>query len=92
MDYYVTEFLNGYWSTWDDDYYMEFDDDGSCSYNLPHPDRPWNTEYYSIRSMVWGWYDGNDVLLGKVYQIEIIDYDTIQVYCFKDKRTYTLYR
>lgn len=89
-------FLEGYWATSGGSYYLNFyeqDDGGTyCSYNLPRPSQPKGTKYYEIRSNIWIWTDKDNKELKKVYRIEVVDYDVIQVYCYKNGKTYKLYR
>lgn len=92
----IAYFLEGYWSTYGDDYYISFyeNDRGGISsqYNLPHVLQPNGTKYYDIWSLTYVYINENNVELTKVFRFEIVDYDTIKVYCFKNNRTYTLYR
>ncbi len=92
----ISYFLEGYWSTYDGDYYFNFyenDEGGStCSYNLPHPDQPSGTKYYNIKDLIWVWEDANNKELAKVFRITINSFDSISVYCYKNNRTYKLYR
>lgn len=92
----ITYFLEGYWTTYSGDYYLNLyeDDDGSTSseYNLPWVSKPSGTKYFDIASMIYVYEDGDGKELAKVYRFEIVDYDTIKVFCYKNNRTYTLYR
>lgn len=92
----ITYFLEGYWSTYSGDYYINFyeNDSGStsCEYNLPRVSEPSGTKYYDIEDMIFYWENKDYKRLTKVYRFEIVDYDTIKVFCYKNNRTYTLYR
>ena len=92
----ILYFLKDRWTTWSGDYYLEFyeNDSGSISssYNLPWVAEPRGTKYYDIEDMVY-YFDGdNNNHLAKVYRFEIEDYDTLKVFCYKNNRTYTVYR
>ena len=90
----IAKFLEGYWTG--SGYYLQFyeNEDGgtSCRYNLPWVSQPYGTKYYDIEGLIFYWEDANDNKLAKVYRFEIVDFDTIRVYCYKDGRTYTLTR
>lgn len=88
-------FMEGYWSNYSGYYYMSFyksDSGGTSSlYNLPAASKPAGTKYYDFESQTYVWTDGSKTL-AKVFYITIVDYDTIQVYSYRDGYTYTLYR
>ena len=92
----ITYFLEDYWTTYNGDYYLNFyeNDDGNttCSFNLPWVAEPAGTKYYDIEDLILYWDGDNNNHLAKVYRFEIVDFDTIKVYCYKDNKTYTLYR
>ncbi|MBE6621725.1 MAG: hypothetical protein E7630_02095 [Ruminococcaceae bacterium] len=92
----ISCFLEGYWSTYSGDYYINFyESDGggtSSEYNLPWVSEPYGTKYYDIRSLIYIYTNEDSKELAKVYRFEIVDYDTIKVFCYKNNRTYTLYR
>lgn len=94
----ITYFLEGYWSTdiYYTDYYFSFyeSDSGgtSCKFNLPSATKPTGTKYYDVNDLIFVWEDANGNILAKVFIFEIVGHDTIKVYCYKDNRTYTLYR
>ena len=96
QDAAIALFLEGYWTTYSGNYYLNFfkNDDGgtSSNHNLPWTAKPYGTKYFGIHSMVYVWEDENSKELAKVYRFEIVDYDTIRVYCYKDNNTYMLYR
>ena len=88
-------FLESYWTTGNGYYYMNFYENSNggttSDHSLPWVAQPSGTKYFEIIDMVYCW-TNDEGPLAEVYRFEIIDYDTINVYCFKDKKTYTLYR
>lgn len=94
QDSSINYFLESYWTG--SGYYLHFYayDDGSTysTFDLPWVAKPYGTQYYSIDDMILYWDNGNNEHLAKVYHFEIVDYDTIRVLCYKDNRTYTMYR
>lgn len=96
QDSAISYFLEGYWTTYSSDYYLNFyeSDSGgtSSSFNLPWVAEPAGTKYYDIEDMIYYWDDDDSNHLAKVYRFEFVDYDTIKVFCYKNNRTYTLYR
>ena len=96
QDQAITYFLEGYWTTYSGGFYLSFyeNDNGSttCSFDLPWVAKPSGTKYYDIEDLIFYWDGGNDNHLAKVYRFEIVDYDTITAFCYKNNRTYTLYR
>ena len=93
-DYAINYFLESYWSG--SGYYFSFykNEDGqtSSSFNLPWVSKPYGTKYYDIEDMIYYWDDANNNHLTKVFRIEIVDYNIINVFCYQNNRTYTLYR
>lgn len=88
-------FLEGYWTG--SGYYLNFyedeEDGGTYSeFDLPWVSKPSGTKYYDIEDMIYYWDNKDGEHLTKVYRFEIVDYDIIKVYCYKNNRTYTLYR
>ncbi len=96
QDDMIYAFLEGYWETADGEYYLNFyqDDEGgtSSSHDLPWVEKPSGTMYYGIKSLIYSWEDGDGNSLAKVYRFTITDFNTMTVYCYKDNRTYKLYR
>lgn len=88
-------FLESYWTTSNGSYYLNFyenSEGGTTSdHTLPWVAQPYGTQYFEIIDMVYCW-TNDDGPLAEVYRFEIIDYDTISVYCYKNNQTYTLYR
>lgn len=87
-EHYLTEFLTGNWKTKDRSYYFEINSDGQSGYNLPWQ---YSGSYYYIDN---GTYSvGNTKSAAKKeFKFTIVDWNTIEVYCYKNKSTYTLYR
>jgi hypothetical protein len=92
----ICAFLDGYWETSDGKYYLSFyeNDEGgtSTTYNLPWVEEPSGTVYFNIENLIYIYEDANGNELAKVYRFTITDFNTISVYCYKDSRTYKLYR
>lgn len=95
QDEAIYYFLESYWTTSNGYYYLNFyenSEGGTTSdHNLPWVAQPYGTKYFEIIDMVYCWSDDNGPL-AEVYRFEIVDYDTIDVYCYQDNQTYTLYR
>ena len=89
-------FLEGYWTTSDNSYYLNFyedEDEIICSeFTLPWVSQPKGTEHYDIQSSIYVWADEDFNELAKVFKITVVDFDTIKVFCYKDNKTYTLFR
>lgn len=92
----ISYFLLSDWNTSSYSYHIEFykNNNGgiSATYNLPWPTQPSNVAYYDIDDMIFYWDDINSNHVMKVYRFEIVDYNTIRVYCYKNGQTYTVYR
>lgn len=95
-DWFIINFLEGYWTTYSGDYFLTFyegDDDLMHSeYNLPWVPKPEGYKYYDIKDQIYIYIDEDHNELAKVFRFNLIDYDTIEVFCYKNNRTYTLYR
>lgn len=94
-DNYITDFLWGNWKG--SGYYLKFYEDESdgqtfCSYDLPRVAKPNETEYFDIIDQTYCWCDKDSNVLADVFYFEILDYDKINVYCYKDGYTYTMRR
>ncbi|MBE6612387.1 MAG: hypothetical protein E7632_07835 [Ruminococcaceae bacterium] len=94
----IAVFLESTWKTADGKYYFRFYEDtsdGSTWINygtMPTPTKPYNVDHYNIISSTLVWEDYNDNNVGNVYRFSVIDFNTINVYCYADGKTYTLYR
>lgn len=95
QDAAVCYFLESYWTTSNGYYYMNFYENSNggttSDHTLPWVGQPYGTKYFEIIDMVYCW-TNDEGPLAEVYRFEIIDYDTISVYCYQDNQTYTLYR
>lgn len=95
QDYASSYFLKGSWTG--SGYYLNFyekEGDGRTysEFDLPRVSQPSGTKYYDIEDMIYYWDNKYYEHLAKVFRFEIVDYDTIEVFCYKNNRTYTLYR
>lgn len=92
----IKTFLLGNWlsSSYEDRYFEFYEKDGgiSTSYNVPWIAEPAGTKYYNIYDMIYYYLDANSNRLSKVFKFEIVDYNTIRVFSYKNYRTYTMYR
>lgn len=87
---YTETYLTGTWRTSDGKYYFTMESDGYTKYNLPGMDFG---EYYRIE-------DGNYLLYYEkdpedtrtLFSFEIVNKDTINIYCYKDYMSYRLIR
>ncbi len=87
---YTKKYLTGTWRTSDGKYYFTMESDGYTKYNLPGMDFG---EYYRIE-------DGNYLLYYEkdpedtrtLFSFEIVNKDTINIYCYKDYMSYRLIR
>ena len=92
-DFSISNFLIGNWkskSNSDDRllFYIK-DESVSCIQYLPNYE---DDGYYNIKNKVYSTYDSNDKKLHDVYKFTFEDVDTMKVYCYKNKKTYTLKR
>ena len=91
----ITTFLEGHWTTYGNGYYLTFyENDGGTSseYNLPWVYEPAGTKFFDIKDLTYRYIDANHKELAKVYKFTIHDFNTISVFCYKNNRTYKLYR
>ena len=93
-DRVMAYFLEGHWTG--SGYYFTFyeNEDGgtNTAFDLPWVAKPNGTKYYDIRDQIYLHVDADMNELAKVFRIEIVDYNVISVFCYKNNRTYTLYR
>lgn len=84
-------FLMGHWTTYDGRYYFDVEEDGYSSFNLPWVDAT-GREFYHIEDYIYYWGSNDNDKLVKVFDFTMTSPNEIDVYCFKDGYTYTLYR
>ncbi|MBO4901488.1 MAG: TIR domain-containing protein [Lachnospiraceae bacterium] len=94
------DWMPGIWKTSDGKKYFEYKKDGSTTYNIPYVDLP--NSYYAISTEgVYYLYgkDGarimhteNAVDRKDVFKFTIINKRQMEVYCYKDKSSYLLYK
>ena len=60
--------------------------------SLPWVKKPSGTAYWNIVNKEYIWADKNDKELAKVYRFTFLGPDSMDVYCFKNDRTYTVTR
>ena len=85
---YYGLYFNGDWKTSDGKYYFSFDNESfKTRHNLP---ASISTGIYSISDCVYTLNDGQSE--SKIFRFEVVDEDTLSIYCFKDGSTHTLYR
>lgn len=102
MDIKVAErFLLGAWYTKDGKEYFEMEDDGDTRYTLPYPPNDDTKYFYSIVNGLYFNYLKEDVLSsltqedmeeGAFFDFEVVDKNTIKVYCYQDGQTYEMHR
>lgn len=81
-------FLRGKWSG--DGHYFTMNKDGYINYNLPASSYG---NYYRLEDGYILFYPANDwVATKKIFHIEALSPDCIEVYCYQNGQTYTLYR
>ena len=83
-------FLEGKWTG--SGYYFSIDSEGYSKFDLPWVAKPSGTQHYALEDLIYSWRDGNNKRLANVFRFEILDYETINVYCYENGRTYTMYR
>ena len=98
----LAAFLEGYWYTSDNTYNMHYyatyssytystaTYSTSFTSSLPTVSKPYSSANFIIKDHVqyWDSYSGRD----PVYRFTFTDFDTVEVYCYEDSSTYTLYR
>lgn len=88
----ATGFLRGTWKG--DGYYFTIDDDYSCSHNFPRVATGESTYYiedgiYTIKIDAKNW---RDITFHDQFHITAIAPNCIEVFCYKNNQTYTLYK
>lgn len=82
---YWKTFLSGLWES-TDGYYFELESDETISYNLPH----FAGDTYTYENGII-YFEQKDQRI-KVFEFYMIDVNRINVYCYRNKKDYTLYR
>ena len=99
LKFFPFEFLTGEWKTRDEKYYFSINEHGTTNYNLPHLTMEHSS--YDMADGIFFLYkqdiDAITKVLGNYERINVFyfyidDADTINIYCYKDRSTYTLYR
>lgn len=86
----ASRFLEGSWATSGGSYSFEMDADGNVQHNLP-----WFNygDYYYIEDGTYFLYeDGNIDNARAMYYFYLLSPNSMEVYCYKNGNTYTLYR
>lgn len=95
-DWCVTEWLLGTWRVENAWTYLQFTpvDDGAVNakFSLPYVAKPAGTKYFNIKDLTFVWTDENDVTLAEVFRFKLLAPDKMEVYCFRDGKTYTMIR
>ncbi len=86
----ASTFFEGHWTTGDGAYYITFDESGS-KYNLPYISDP-NADHYAILQLTYVLRDKNMKDIAKVFKFTMEDFNTMDVFCYKNNRTYRMYR
>lgn len=92
------DWLLGTWRTENKRYTLEFGADESdpdviySTIDLPWVSKPAGTAYWSINDMTFVWTDEEDHILAEVYRFKLLAPDKMEVYAFKDQKTYTMIR
>ena len=87
---YTSKFLTGTWKSSDGKYYFTMKSDGNTTYNLPWFDYG---EYYQIENGDYLLYSEKDPENTRtLFSFEIVNKDTINIYCYKDYTSYRLIR
>lgn len=96
--YCLNEWLLGTWRTENWKYSLKFERDKndpdaiSSTIDLPWVSKPAGTAYWDIKNLTYVWTDADDNILAKVYRFKLLEPDKIEVYAFKDQKTYTMIR
>jgi len=89
-------FLEGHWTTYGNGYYLTFyeDENGGTysNFDLPWVSKPAGTKYYNIKNQTYIWTNGESKELAKVFKFTVNDFNSISVFCYRNNRTYKLYR
>lgn len=99
VNYYCfDEWLLGTWQTENRQYTLKFEQDKSdpdtiySTIDIPWVSKPAGTAHWAIKNMTYVWTDEDDNILAEVYRFKLLEPDKIEVYAFKNQKTYTLVR
>ena len=93
-----TEWLMGGWRTENWKYSLKFERDKtdpeiiSSTIDLPWVSKPAGTAHWDIKNLTYVWIDADGNILAEVYRFKLLEPDKIEVYAFKDQKTYTMIR
>lgn len=86
----------GTWRTQNGSYYLKFyrNDAGGINSQctLPWIPDPKGTKYYEIRNQTYVLTDENSNVIAEVYRFTLLEPDKIEVYAYKNEKSYTLVR
>lgn len=85
----IAVFLTGTWRSGDGYYYFTMTREDRTSYNLPWFDFG---DYYRFNNGVYELYRESDGASQPLFEFTLLSPDSINVYCYQNGRTYTLYR
>lgn len=94
----LNEWLLGTWKTENRQYTLKFEQDKSdpdtiySTIDLPWVSKPAGTAHWDIKNPTYVWTDEDDKILAEVYRFKLLEPDKIEVYAFKNQKTYTLVR
>ena len=86
---WLNAFLEGTWHSEGGDYYFTVAHEGNVSCNLPEFGFG---DYYRFNNGVYELYRESDGASQPLFEFTLLSPDSINVYCYQNGRTYTLYR
>lgn len=96
--YCLNEWLLGTWKTENRQYTLKFERDKSdpdiitSTIDLPWVSKPAGMAHWDIKNLTYVWTDADGNILAEVYRFKLLEPDKIEVYAFKDQKTYTMIR
>lgn len=95
-DLCIDEWLLGTWRTENGSHYFKLTQADSGGYNtnfnIPWISEPAGTKYYSIYNLTYSWTDQDLNPLAEVFRFKLLEPNRIEVYAFKNQKTYTMIR
>ena len=95
-DLCIDEWLLGTWRTENGSYYLKFTQSETgvynSDYNIPWVAVPDEAKYYAIFNLTFSWTDEDNNVYADVYRFKLLEPDKIEVYAFKNQKTYTMIR